>query len=32
MYYLWDMLEIYWNKVTFNDNKIELPTIVTIKI
>ena len=32
--YLWDMLEINWNKVTvtFNDNKIELPKIVTIKI
>ena len=31
--YLWDMLEINWNKVTvtFNDNKIELPKIVTIK-
>ena len=28
------MLEINWNKVTvtFNDNKIELPKIVTIKI
>ena len=32
--YLWDTLEIYWNKVTvtFNDNKIELPKIVAIKI
>ena len=32
--YLWDMLEINWNKVTvtFNDNKIELPKIVTIKL
>ena len=32
--YLWDMLEINWNKVTvtFNDNKIELPKTVTIKI
>ena len=32
--YLWDMLELDWNKVTvtFNDNKIELPKIVTIKI
>ena len=32
--YLWDMLEIDWNKVTvtFNDHKIELPKIVTIKI
>ena len=33
-YYLWDTLEIDWNKVTvtFNDNKIELPKIVAIKI
>ena len=32
--YLWDTLEIDWNKVTvtFNDNKIELPKIVTIKL
>ena len=32
--YLWDILEINCNKVkvTFNDNKIELPKIVTIKI
>ena len=32
--YLWDTLEIYWNgvTVTFNDNKIELPKIVTIKL
>ena len=32
--YLWDALEINWNKVTvtFNDNKTELPKIVTIKI
>ena len=32
--YLWDMLEINWNKVTvtFNDNRLELPRIVTIKI
>ena len=32
--YLWDTLEINWNKVTvtFNDNKIELSKIVTIKI
>ena len=31
--YLWDMLEINWNKVTvtFNDNKIELSKIVTVK-
>ena len=28
--YLWDMLEINWNKImlTFNDNKIDLPKIV----
>ena len=32
--YLWDTLEINWNKVTitFNDNKIDLPKIVAIKI
>ena len=32
--YLWDTLEIDWNRitVTFNDNKIELPKIVAIKI
>ena len=32
--YLWDTLEIYWKEVTvtFNDNKIELPKIVAIKI
>ena len=32
--YLWDTLEIDWNivTVTFNDNKIELPKIVAIKI
>ena len=32
--YLWDTLEIDWNEVivTFNDNKIDLPKIVTIKI
>ena len=32
--YLWDTLEINWNTitVTFNDNKIELPKIVTIKM
>ena len=32
--YLRDTLEIDWNKVTvtFNDDKIELPKIVTIKI
>ena len=30
--YLWDTLEINWNKIiiTFNDNKIDLPKIVTI--
>ena len=32
--YLWDTLEIDWNgvTVTFNDNKVELPEIVAIKI
>ena len=32
--HLWDTLELDWNKVTvtFKDNKIELPKIVTIKI
>ena len=32
--YLWDTLEIDWNgvTVTFNDNKVELPKIVAIKI
>ena len=32
--YLWDTLEINWNKITiiFNDNKINLPKIVTIKM
>ena len=32
--YLWDTLEIDWNNVTitFNDSKIDLPKIVTIKI
>ena len=32
--YLWDTLEINWNKVTitFNDNKIDLPKIVAIKM
>ena len=32
--YLWDTLEIDWNKVTitFNDNKIDMPKIVAIKI
>ena len=32
--YLWDALEINWNKtiLTFNDNKIDLPKIITIKM
>ena len=32
--YLWDTLEIKWNKITltFNDNKIDLPKIITIKM
>ena len=32
--YLWDTREIDWNRVTitFNDNKIDLPKIVAIKI
>ena len=32
--YLWDTLEINWNKITirFNDNKIGLPKIVAIKM
>ena len=32
--YLWDTLEINWNKImlTFNDNKIDLLKIVTIKM
>ena len=32
--YLWDTLEINWNKIilTFNDNKLELPKVVTIKM
>ena len=32
--YLWDTLEINWNRITitFNDNKIDLPQIVTIKM
>ena len=31
---LWDTLEINWNKITitFNDNKIDLPKIVTSKM
>ena len=32
--YLWDTLEINWDKITitFNDNKIDLPKIVATKI
>ena len=32
--YLWDTLKINWNKITitFNDNKIDFPKIVTIKM
>ena len=32
--YLWDTLEINWKEVmvTFNDNKIELPNVVVIKL
>ena len=32
--YLWDMMEINWKEVTvtFNDNKINLPRIVVIKL
>ena len=32
--YLWDTLKINWNKtiLTFNDNKIALPKIITIKM
>ena len=32
--HLWDTLEINWNevKITFNDNKINLPKIVAIKM
>ena len=32
--YLWNTLEINWKKITitFNDNKIDLPKIVTIKM
>ena len=32
--YIWDTLEIEWKKVTvtFNENKINLPTVVTIKL
>ena len=32
--YLWDMLEINWDKIqlTFNDSEIKLPQLVTIKM
>ena len=32
--YLWDTLEINWNKIklTFNDNEIKLPRLITIKM
>ena len=32
--YLWDTLEINWKEVTvtFNDNKIDLPKVVVIKL
>ena len=32
--YLWETLEINWNKImlTFNDNKIDLPKVITIKM
>ena len=32
--YLWDMLEINWNriKISFNSNEIELPQIIMIKM
>ena len=32
--YLWDTLEIDWKKVkvTFNDNRIDLPQIIVIKL
>ena len=32
--YLWDALEINWNEIilTFNENKIDLPKIITIKM
>ena len=32
--YLWDTLEINWNRIiiTFNDNRLDLPKIVTIKM
>ena len=31
-HYIWDMLEIDWKEVTFNDNKINLPRDVTVKL
>ena len=33
-HYLWDTLEINWNGImlTLNDNKIDLPKIITIKM
>ena len=32
--YIWDMLEIDWKEVTvtFNDNKVNLPRVVMIKL
>ena len=32
--YMWDMLEINWKEVTvtFNENKINLPRVVAIKL
>ena len=32
--YIWDMLEIDWKEVTvtFNENKINLPRVVTVKL
>ena len=32
--YIWDTLEIDWKEVsvTFNDNKINLPRVITIKL
>ena len=32
--YLWDTLEIEWKEitVTFNDNKMDLPRIIVIKL
>ena len=33
-HYIWDMLEIDWKEVTvtFNENRINLPRVVTIKL